>query len=281
MRKGMNPLRHKPMPPAPPIVAAVITHLPDMTGYHEYRLPVVQTSLLSLAQTAPDLPVMVWDNGSCDELRGWLVGTYRPHTLVLSENVGKTSARAALFRMLPEDTLIAMADDDMYYCPGWIEKHMEIIEAYPPALVSGLPTRHSFGWGNTNTLLWAEVNARIERGTFIPDGWEEQYALSTGKAKPAKQKDEAMLTYRGVRAFATAHHCQFVARVGDVLPMTKFVRQYTTPEIEFDNAVDAAGILRLATIERTTRHMGNILDPDLRKEVRRNHYPIWEPAYVS
>jgi hypothetical protein len=37
-------------------------------------------------------------------------------------------------------------------------------------------------------------------------------------------------------------------------------------EKPFDNAVDAAGLLRLTTTRRYTRHMGNTIDEDILEE---------------
>src|SRR3990172_2854139 len=102
MRIGSNPLRHQKLPQAPNRVAAVITHLPDERGYHSERLEVVQLSLRSLrANAGCEVPVLVWDNGSCPALTDWLVHDFRPETLILSPSVGKSSARGAIFYMVP------------------------------------------------------------------------------------------------------------------------------------------------------------------------------------
>jgi len=39
--------------------------------------------------------------------------------------------------------------------------------------------------------------------------------------------------------------------------------------IELDEAIDAAGYLRLSTIERYVRHLGNVLSPELCAEASR------------
>ena len=79
MRIGNNPMRGKPLQHTMPgEVATVTTHLPNQEGYHAQRLEVVQTCLKSMRNGAPGIPVMVWDNGSCQELRDWLLDDYRP-----------------------------------------------------------------------------------------------------------------------------------------------------------------------------------------------------------
>jgi hypothetical protein len=57
-----------------------------------------------------------------------------------------------------------------------------------------------------------------------------------------------------------SQHAQFVCypeRVEHLIPWTD---KAMASEVEFDKAVDAAGLLRLATAERLTRHMGNVLE---------------------
>src|SRR3990167_10813819 len=120
MRVGQNPLKYRPIPSRPDVVASAITHLPDQEGYHAHRLEIVKLSLTSMREFSNDgkQSILVWDNGSCPALTDWLIDEYKPDTLILSPNVGKSSAVAGVFRMCPPDTIIACADDDMEYFPG-------------------------------------------------------------------------------------------------------------------------------------------------------------------
>ena len=69
MRVGHNPNLSKSGAALPGMVAVVVTHLPNMQGYHAERMPIIQTCLSSLrANAGIDLPVLVWDNGSCEAL---------------------------------------------------------------------------------------------------------------------------------------------------------------------------------------------------------------------
>jgi hypothetical protein len=43
--------------------------------------------------------------------------------------------------------------------------------------------------------------------------------------------------------------------------------------VELDEAVDAAGYLRLSTVERYTRHIGNVVSPELLEEARKMELP--------
>jgi len=269
MRIGSNPLRHQKLPQAPNRVAAVITHLPDERGYHSERLEVVQLSLRSLrANAGCEVPVLVWDNGSCPALTDWLVHDFRPETLILSPNVGKSSARASIFHMVPPDTLLGMADDDMLYHPGWWTAQEELLTAFANVgAVSGYPTRAMFRWGTRNTIAWARQHGEVEVGNFMPKEWHREYCLSVGLPQLTQEiinTDEVRITVDGQQAYAQAHHCQFLAVAGRIAPLTKWNDEGTSHERAFDESIDEAGYLRLTTPQRLTQHMGNVLDDDLR-----------------
>jgi hypothetical protein len=57
-----------------------------------------------------------------------------------------------------------------------------------------------------------------------------------------------------------SQHAQFVCYPERVEPLIPWTGAAMANEISFDKAVDTAGLLRLATVERYTRHMGNVLE---------------------
>jgi hypothetical protein len=65
-----------------------------------------------------------------------------------------------------------------------------------------------------------------------------------------------------------AQHCQFLCQAGKIAPFVRWDHRAMAPEKDFDIAIDEAGLLRLTTKERYTRHMGNIIDDDLRMEMK-------------
>ena len=261
-------MKRKPLKNHLDCVAAVVVHLPNEDGYHEHRLEVIKTSLLSMRMHAPDwLHIHIWDNGSCEVLRDWLRDEYKPDALTLTKNMGKTYAQAALFRSYPEDQIMVYADDDMFYYPGWLEAQIRIYDTYPDSVVTGYPTRGACRWGTDNTIeQLREIADKIETGFFMPDQWLEDYSASVGakqvSANIAKTQQTRVI-YNGVAAYATSHHCQMLFRAGDLLQFTEYAGKATRNEKGYDIAIDKAGLLRLATKKRYTRHIGNILDGDL------------------
>jgi hypothetical protein len=269
MRIGHNPLDHQKAEPMPSIVACAITHLPNLKGYHQDRLEIVQTCLTTMRSHAGrEIPIYVWDNGSGPELRRWLLDEYKPEYLTLSPNIGKASARSSIVRSMPPKTIVCISDDDMYFYPDWLAPQLELLEKFPNVgVVSGYPVRTQFRWGNKSTLKWAQDNARLIAGRFIPDEWDRDFCTSIGrnydwhKNYTATDRDY-LIEYEGMRAYATAHHCQFIAYAGRIDYIVQWDSEALSDERKFDRAIDDDMLLRLTTTERLVRHIGNVLEPE-------------------
>lgn len=271
MRVGINPNRKESVDGYSKLVLAVITHLPNLEGYHEGRLNVVKACLESMrANTNAEYQVLIWDNGSCDKLLYWLKRSYQPDFLIQAPNVGKTSARASLVRMLPPETIVNVSDDDMFYYPGWLEAHIKILNTFPDVgTVSGWPVRTQFRFHNQHTLEWGQRFAsKFERGKFISPEEDRDFCTSVGRdyayqMSYTRNDYETKLTFRGVEAYATGHHAQWLGRAGVIAPLLRYDKDAMGCERPFEQAVDMAGLLRLTTVKRYTRHIGNVLDKDL------------------
>lgn len=263
-RVGTNPLKYQNAPAHfPNVLLTVITHLPHNVGYHTGRMKVVQRCLESMDEG--DAKVLVWDNGSTPELRNWLQQVYRPDFLILSPNIGKAAARQAILNMVPPETIVALSDDDMEFSSGWLDAHLQLLKGFPNVgAVSGFPVRYSFGWGNVSTLAWAQENATLEQGRFLPETWEADYALSIGStperiANITANQQDYRVTYEGMTAYAQAQHCQMVCYAGRIAPFCVADGSAVGDERPFDLAIDAAGLLRLTTTKKYVRHLGNRL----------------------
>lgn len=273
MRVGNNPLRDAPADALKPIVFCVVTHLPDFEGYHKDRLEVVQMCLTSMTQNADmDFSLAVWDNGSHPKVRKWIKDKLKPEVFVESINIGKTAARTALIRTLPPKKIACYSDDDIYYYPGWLSPQVELLRSFPNvACVTGYPVRTSFRWGNDNTREWARRMAKLEMGRFLPDEWETDFAVSIGRDPQwhreytANDKDYR-ITWQGRQAYATSHHCQFIGWSEVVGRVVSWDDQAMGDERPFDVTLDTLG-LRLATTQRYTRHIGNVLHEELKGEI--------------
>jgi hypothetical protein len=274
MRVGQNPNKAAIVSAYAPVALAVVTHLPNTTtAYHSQRLEVVKACLTSMREGVHrEHTFMVWDNGSIPDLRDWLRYVFKPDVLILSNNIGKTNAQHSMAGMLPENTIFCYSDDDMLFADNWLDPQINLMQAFPNvACVTGYPVRTAFRWGVENTIAWARARGKLEVGTFIPQEYEDDFALSVGRDpewhKQYTDNDvDYRVTYNGVQAYCTSHHCQFITRAGTLTSLKQYDNYAMADEKPFDIMMDKLG-LRLATIQRVARHIGNRIDDSIRSQL--------------
>jgi len=137
-RIGMNPARGRETAYKPArVTLAVLTYLPEETGYFQHRFDVTRLCIESLiANTSQPYDLLVFDNGSAPQLVDYLRemnSAGKINYLMLSErNIGKIGALQMIFKAAPGE-LIAYTDDDVFFLPGWLDEHLKILETYPDA----------------------------------------------------------------------------------------------------------------------------------------------------
>ncbi len=282
MRLGQNPAKfidHVSQPQA--ITVAVIVYIPFLHGYYAQSLDVLKTCLESLWQnTRQPYDLLVFDNASCPEVRAYLQQMHeeeRIQYLVLSgKNVGKGGGWNLIFQGAPGE-IIAYADSDVYFYPGWLEKSLEILEKYPKVgMVSSRPLRTPEIYYSA-TLAWAEqtAEASVETGAFM--SWEhfKEHTDSLGVADEKAQElfastFDQRVTYNGIQAQIGAVHFQFVAHKSVLSALGSFEMDRPMGQVRsLDRQLNDAGYLRLATTERLVKHMGNRLGTTSESPARR------------
>jgi glycosyltransferase involved in cell wall biosynthesis len=283
-RLGINPARGKFSEYRPTrVTAAMLTYIPHLDGYFRERLEVLKLSLGSLRQnTTLPYDLFVFDNGSCTEV----VDTLRrlrdhgdiQYLLLADKNIGKIGALKVMFNALPGE-LVAYSDDDILFYPGWLEAHLDILEKFPQAgMVSGAPVRNASKHA-MQTLQRFESEAShvlsVVHERRIPDEWERDWAVSTGRdpeqhLKETKDQLDTVVKIEGVEAIAGANHFQFLGPkevIVNALP-NEWSGKLMGHMVELDEAVDRLGYLRLSTEQRYTRHIGNTISGELAEEVK-------------
>lgn len=277
MRIGNNPSKGKPAGARLQNIALhVITCLPSLDGYHANRFEVIQACIISMLNgiTAPHT-LIVTDNESIPEFTEWLQRCVKPDMFINSKNYGKATQRKLIAQMLPPNTVLCYSDDDMLFERNWFEPQMKLLKSFPNvAAVSGYPVRTSFRWGNAHTLAWARANAKVEIGRFISEQHERDFCVSIGRnfedhQANTRQDLDYRIAYNGLQAYATAHHCQQIGYAGTIAKALAFDGYAMGEERTFDERLDALG-LRLATTDRLCRHIGNVMDVGIRKDIMKN-----------
>jgi cellulose synthase/poly-beta-1,6-N-acetylglucosamine synthase-like glycosyltransferase len=147
MRKGQNPAKFvKDVARAERITVALLNYIPFLSGFYAETLDVLKISLESMRRDA-GLPfdLMVFDNGSCPEVRDFLVKEKeegRIQYLILSEkNMGKGGAWNVMPTGAPGE-IIAYTDADVLFSPKWLSRSVEILETFPNVgMVTARPFR--------------------------------------------------------------------------------------------------------------------------------------------
>jgi hypothetical protein len=284
----MNPARSKNTDYKPArITLAMLTHMPHNIGYFEQRFEVMRISLESfIAHTPEPYDLMVFDNHSStqvvDYLRQLRDSGKINYLILSSRNVGKLGALQIMLRAAPGE-IIAYSDDDIFFLPGWLQAHLKILDTYPKVgMVSGMYIRPHMKEGISTPLEFAgRPDVKVEKGKLIPKDLEQHYIENTGRTWEEYQKEtegleDVQLTYNGVTALVSAGHYQFITRkqvILDALPKVWY-SQLMGKMRELDLQMDLMGYQRLCTTPPTIRLLGNLINPEMAKEIEQYGFSV-------
>lgn len=287
-RIGMNPSRGQSTDYKPAKVTLVmLTYIPNDIGYFEKRFEVLRISLESYIQnTTIPHDLIVFDNNSNADVVNYLKDMRDKdkidYLILSSRNIGKMGALQIAFRAAPGE-IIAYTDDDVFFLPGWLEHHLEVLETYPKVgMVTGLYIRPHMKEGIGSVMRFAEGdNVDVRRGDLVSKDLQLHYTENTGRTWEQYQKEtegleDMVLTYKGVTALASSGHYQFVTRKEVILRALPGVwqSQLMGKMRELDLQVDLMGYLRLCTHPATIRLLGNVIDPEMAKQISEYGFSI-------
>jgi glycosyltransferase involved in cell wall biosynthesis len=272
MRIGQNPAKFvKEVARPARITVAVLNYIPFLSGFYAETLEVLKVCLESIRQTA-DLPfdLMVFDNGSCEEARQYLLDEHqagRIQFLVLSEkNLGKGGAWNVILSGAPGE-IIAYTDSDAYFYQGWLSRSVQILETYPRVgMVTARPFRTNPEF-YSSTVAWGESapGAMVETGALIPFEVFREFDISLGQSEEEIRQhyaatQDVRLEYSGVPAIAGASHWQFVAYKSVLQPFLPFSMDRPMGQVrQLDQRMNDAGYLRLMVPDPLAMNMSNTL----------------------
>jgi glycosyltransferase involved in cell wall biosynthesis len=273
MRIGQNPAKFIDQVAQPQkVTVALVVYLPFLEGYYAEGLDILKVCLESIWQnTNQPYDLLVFDNASCAEVRGYLTEQQRQgriQFLVLSDkNIGKGGAWNFIFQAAPGE-FIAYADSDVYFYPGWLSAQLALFEIFPRlGMVTGAPLRVPEEF-STSTVAWAQDQPGVElqRGMLISweDYWKHAHSLGIETEDEGRKlyqaNQDVCLVHQGVRYFVGAAHYQFVARKQVIQELLPLPSDRPMGQMRLlDIAINQRGYLRLSTPDWWVEHLGNTL----------------------
>lgn len=276
MRQGNNPYKSLlSVDPPCELTAGVLSHIPDREGYYRHAFDTLKLCIASIRQNA-DRPIdlLIFDNGSIPAVREYLLELHRngeiDYLILSKRNVGRPNAIRQILRSCPGDNVVC-TDGDMYFYPGWVQSHLEVLEAFPEAgVIGGNPTRAHVDFHTKATFRWLSTNPQhvdYQRGQFLTKEMQRAYLASFGDGNIDEtlsvwaEQDDHLVRRNGVSAFVGSGHQAFLMPryAIESLPHRRF-EQATglNPEI-MDEVLDSQGFLRLSTLNQCVYHIGNAL----------------------
>jgi len=270
MRVGQNPAKQinnisKPQR----ITVAVLNYIPYQKGYFSESFSVLQRCLGSILEnTQKPFDLMVFDNGSCSEVKHFLLelqAAGKIQYLVLSEkNVGKGGAWEFIFNAAPGE-IIAYSDNDALFYRNWLSESIKVLETFPNV---GMVTARALRTNpelSTSTLKWAKTTRDVvlEQGNFIDyaDFYDFSVTLGYSDEKLKQEyetKTDQRITYHAVRAFIGANHFQFIGWKKVLQECLPFDMQKPLGQVRvLDEKLNDLGYLRLMVDGYLVQNMSN------------------------
>lgn len=259
LRTSLAPSRKSrpPSPPAPDVSLCLVTYSPDHL-YYKGRREIVDLCIRSmLAGAHASRELIIWDNGSTPEYKEFLK-SFHPAVFVESENVGGYNARRAMLG-IARGRYACITDDDVLFSREWFKEQMEILHNFPGHVATGIPRNCR---AEVEPIVRGMENVKLYRGMILPPRWYTELIQAGFIHSPNQSRFKDYIIERGnIRGWLVKMDTQILGR-RDFLSV--FHDHYEEKTIANSGGIcermSEAGVLQIATLQRTAWHIGNVID---------------------
>jgi len=253
------------------VTFTTIVYIPFLEGYWRQSLDILKLFLQSLRQsTRLPFDLMVFDNGSCEEIQDYLIELRRQgiiQILILAQhNLGKVGAWNYLFSAAPGE-FIAYADSDLLFLPGWLEASLDVFNTFPAVgMVTAQPARRGhLHCVKTLGDIKGDTSLEVKQGELLSEKYIQACRIGLGRSEKEYKEiingQEDILISKGlVSAYVSADHFQFLTKkdiLKSLLPFKVTRPLASDDDYQLDAKMDSAGFWRLSTAEYFVHHIGN------------------------
>lgn len=272
-RIGQNPAKFVKQVAKPArVTVAVLNYIPFLSGFYAEMDQVLKANLESIYATVDvDFDLMVFDNGSCDEIKQYLLNEQKEgriqYLLFSEKNLGKGGAWNMILDGAPGE-IIAYTDNDCLFSPEWLRESLKILEAFPnTGMVTARPFRTNPDFFS-GTIAWADSTDGVqhETGDLVDYEVFREFDLSLGQSEDDirahyESSKDHRLTLNGVSAMVGASHWQFTAYKKTVQEFLPFQMDRPMGQVkQLDMRMNEKGYLRLMTEKPYAMNMSNTLE---------------------
>ena len=262
-----------------------IVHIPDTTGFWKDSLKILDICISSIYQnTSQDFDLHIFDNGSCDEVKEYLIEKNKigviQHLSFSDKNLKKTGALNKLLRLSDGD-YFAYLDSDALMLPGWLEASLNVINNFENVgQVTCIPIARCFDNPQDviNSLKKFKNIECSSSSDFIPEEFVKAHAISVGmdfekyKVNRLSGREDIKITKNDVTAYYGSVDFQFITSrevIESVLPLPTHGNDLRGDDIYkpiWENELSKKGLMMLSTEDYLVHHMGNRI-PNLKDEL--------------
>ena len=275
-----HPLKMVTQPFQPARVTVVmVTCIPSSSGYYEDRLHILKICIQSLVKHAGEaFDLLVFDNGSESSVVDYLVDLRNSgaiqYLFLSQKNIRLAPALNIALNAAPGE-VIAYTDDDVFFYPEWLSKHLEILNQFPDVGTVG-------GQALVGDRLHDSVEVAAKKNDIdiepfsIPEPWTEKWCKNMNidlerhlETDVADGREYFRISSNGVSALSGGPGYAYVFNKSLLSDIPKFENLGSGIEYRWHETVDKSGLMRLSTPEVTTDHIGNVLDDEWIAEAAR------------